>query len=131
MRWRAGRAGPSPVPSRLVDPTPWRAVSGRAEVDATEHWRFCEPVRRQAGFFEKLEDPGYLVLAGWSDGEVRHGLSAASSSLLMRAWISFRAVLKTSRRSSSLPCAREGSWNDQCRRFSAPGKTGQASLASS
>jgi hypothetical protein len=91
----------------------------------------CKPVPRQANLFEKLEDPGQLVPVGWSDGDVRHGLSPARSSSLMRAWISSRTFLKTPRRSSSLPLAREGSWNDQWRRFSAPGKTGQASLASS
>jgi hypothetical protein len=72
----------------------------------------CEPVRRQADLFEKLEDPGQLVPAGWSDGDVRHGLSSGRSSSLMRDWISSRTFLKTSRRSSSLPSAREGSRND-------------------
>jgi hypothetical protein len=62
-----------------------RAVSGHAEVNSTERWTFCEPVRRQAGLFENLEDPGYLVPASWFDGEIRQGLSAVSSSLLMRA----------------------------------------------
>ena len=53
------------------------------------------------------------------------------SSFSMRVRIWSRTVRYTSRRSSSVPVACEGSLKDQCRRFFAPGKTGQASLAAS
>ncbi len=62
--------------------------------------------------------------------EVRDYFSFTRS-FSMRSLISSRTSLNTSRRSSSLPVAREGSPNDQCRRFFAPGKTGHASLAAS
>src|SRR5215212_549122 len=70
-------------------------------------------------------DLGQLVPARWTDWDVRHGLSLVISSRFLHARISSRTVLYTSRRSSSPPAARKGSRNDQCRRCSAPGKTGR------
>jgi hypothetical protein len=49
-----------------------RAVSGRAEVNATERWTFCEPVRGQAGLFEKLEDPG---ISSWRAGPMERSVT--------------------------------------------------------
>src|SRR5206468_7166672 len=48
-----------------------------------------------------------------------------------RASIASRTRRNTESRASSSPVAREGSANDQCKRFAAPGKNGQRSLASS
>lgn len=90
-----------------------------------------EPVLREIGFVEQFEDLGQLLPARGADGNFRHGLLPPRSSSLMRVRISSRTVLNTSSRSSSPPAASEGSRNDQCRRCFAPGKVGQASLASS
>src|SRR5215210_3219595 len=53
-----------------------------------------------------------------------------TSSCSMCSLISSRTLQKMASRSSSEPSARAGSSKDQCRRFLAPGKKGQASLAS-
>jgi hypothetical protein len=90
-----------------------------------------EPVLRETGFVEQFEELGQLLPARGPDGNFRYGFLPPRSSSLMRVRISSRTVLNTSSRSSSPPAAREGSRNDQCRRCFAPGKVGQASLASS
>src|SRR5215208_4099730 len=63
--------------------------------------------------------------------EVRDYFFLFTSSCSMRSLISSRTLRKTASRSSSEPSAREGSSKDQCSLFLAPGKNGQASLASS
>ncbi len=83
-----------------------------------------EPVFREAGLVELLDDLGQLLLECGCDGSCRHGLVPSGSSSLMRVKISSRTALNSPSRSSSPPAACEGSRNDRAGDASRPREDG-------
>src|SRR5215218_4713630 len=76
--------------------------------------------------------PGRVLRAQEQHLLLAHGYPPPfNSSACIRSLMPSRTERKTARRSSSEPSAFEGSSKDQCSRSLAPGKKGQASLASS